>query len=92
MAKTQFLCSYLQSLCKFGLYVCLFPINVKTAEPIGPQLCVATKITPAGKEFMTIGQSKFNIFARLKMSTFPDIPVLKTIKKLKNNSQKVELK
>ena len=30
----------------FGLPVCLYPINVKTAEPIGPNIFRATQMTP----------------------------------------------
>ncbi len=30
----------------FCLFVCLYPINVKTAEPIGPKLCVIPHMTP----------------------------------------------
>ena len=29
------------------LGVCLYPINVKTAEPIGPTFCVGHQLTPA---------------------------------------------
>ena len=29
--------------------VCLFPINVKTAEPIGPKFCVGPHICPQGR-------------------------------------------
>ena len=29
------------------LFVCLYPINVKTAEPIGPKFCVGSRVTPA---------------------------------------------
>ena len=28
------------SIYKFSLNVCLYPINIKTAEPIGPNFCV----------------------------------------------------
>ena len=27
------------------LFLCLYPINVKTAEPIGPKICEATHMT-----------------------------------------------
>ena len=36
---------------KFGLSVCLYPINVKTAEPIGPKFCVRPHVTP-GKVYV----------------------------------------
>ena len=36
--------------CKISLYinfaVCLYPINVKTAEQIGPKFCVEPNMTP----------------------------------------------
>jgi len=39
-----------ESIYKFGLSVCLsvclYPINVKTAEPIGPKFCVGPHVTP----------------------------------------------
>ena len=35
--------------------VCLYPINVKTAEPIGPKFCLEPHVAP-GKVF---GQSDF---------------------------------
>ena len=44
-----------------NLFVCLFPINVKTAEPVGPQFCVATNITPAEKEFRPLGSQNLTI-------------------------------
>jgi len=34
-----------QSIYKFGLSVCLYPINVKTAEPIGPKFFVGHHVT-----------------------------------------------
>ena len=34
------------SIYKFGLSVCLYPINVKTAEPIGPKFFVGHLGTP----------------------------------------------
>ena len=38
------------SIFKFGLSVCLsvclYPINVKTAEPIGPNFFVGSRVTP----------------------------------------------
>ena len=46
--------SLLQSIYKFGLSVCLsvcpsvclYPINVETAEPIGPKFFVGSRVTP----------------------------------------------
>ena len=42
------------SIYKFGLsvclYVCLYPINVKTAEPIGPKFFVG-HLGPSGKVY-----------------------------------------
>ena len=38
--------SYLLSIYKFGLSVCLYPINVKTAEPIEPKFFVGPHMTP----------------------------------------------
>ena len=39
-----------QSIYKFSLsvclFVCLYPINVKTAEPIGPNFVVGPRVTP----------------------------------------------
>ena len=32
--------------CVHCLYICLNPINVKTAEPIGPKFCVGPHMTP----------------------------------------------
>jgi len=34
------------SIYKFGLSVCLYPINVETAEPIGPTFFVAPRVIP----------------------------------------------
>ena len=42
------------SIYKFGLsvclsvwvFVCLYPINVKSAEPIGPKFCVGPHVAP----------------------------------------------
>ena len=48
----------LSSIYKFGLSVCLYPINVKTAEPIGPKFFVGHLGTP-GKVYES---SKFQIF------------------------------
>ena len=57
---------FLSSIYKFGLsvclfvwlFVCLYPINVKTAEPIGPKFVVGHLGTP-GKVYES---SKFQIF------------------------------
>ena len=42
--------SHWTSIYKFGLsvclFVCLYPINVKTTEPIGPKFCVGHHVTP----------------------------------------------
>ena len=45
------------------LSVCLYPINVKTAEPIGPKFCVGPHVTP-GKVY---GWSNFQKFASIKI-------------------------
>ena len=37
---------WIQSIYKLSLSVCLYPINVKTAEPIGPKFCVGHHVTP----------------------------------------------
>ena len=29
-----------------SMFVCLYPTNVKTAEPIGPKFCVGPHLTP----------------------------------------------
>ena len=34
-----------KSIYKFGLSVCLYPTNVKTAEPMGPKFVVGYKVT-----------------------------------------------
>ena len=36
----------LSSIYKFGLSVCLYPKNIKTAEPIGPKFFVGSRMTP----------------------------------------------
>ena len=55
------------SIYKFGLSVCLsvrlYPINVKTAEPIGPKFFVGYHVTP-GKVY---GWSNFQKFASIKI-------------------------
>ena len=55
------------SIYKFGLFVwvfvCLYPINVKTAEPIGPKFFVGHLGTP-GKVYEW---SKFQIFVSIKI-------------------------
>ena len=48
---------------KFGLSVCLYPINVKTAEPIGPKFFVGHLGNP-GKVYEW---SKFQIFVSIKI-------------------------
>jgi len=45
------------------LSVCLYPINVKTAEPIGPKFCVGPHVAP-GKVYKW---SKFEKFASIKI-------------------------
>ena len=45
------------------LSVCLYPINVKTAEPIGPKFFVGSRVTP-GKVY---GSSNFQKFASIKI-------------------------
>jgi len=51
------------SIYKFGLSVCLYQINVKTAEPIGPKFFVGHLGTP-GKVYE---KSKFQIFVSIKI-------------------------
>ena len=48
------------------LFVCLYPINVKMAEPIGPTFFVAPRVTP-GKVY---GWSYFQKFASIKIRFF----------------------
>ena len=45
------------------LFVCLYPINVKTAEPIGPKFFVGHHVT-AGKVYEW---TKFKIFVSIKI-------------------------
>ena len=45
------------------LFVCLYPINIKTAEPIGPKFFVGSRGTP-GKVY---GGSIFKKFASIKI-------------------------
>ena len=45
------------------LFVCLYPINVKTAEPIGPKFFVGHHVT-TGKVYEW---SKFQIFVSIKI-------------------------
>ena len=52
---------YLYFACLFA--VCLYPINVKTAESIGPKLCVGPHMTPR----KGYGLSKFQKIASNKM-------------------------
>ena len=47
------------SIYKYSLSVCLYPINVKTAEPIRPKFCVGPQLAP-GKVYQL---SKFLKFA-----------------------------
>ena len=59
------------SVCLFGcllwcLSVCLYPINVKTAEPIGPKFFVGHHVTP-GKVY---GWSNYQKFASIKIRFF----------------------
>ena len=44
--------------------VCLFPLNVKTAELIGPKFCVGPHMTPPGKVYEW---SKFQKFVTNKI-------------------------
>ena len=37
---------YINLACLSVSSVCLYPINVKTAEPIGPKFCVGPHVTP----------------------------------------------
>ena len=63
--------SFVLSIYKFGLsvwvsvclFVCLYPINVKTAEPIGPKFFVGHIGTPG----MVYESSKFQIFVSIKI-------------------------
>ena len=41
------------------LFVCLYPINVKTTEPIGPKFVVGPRVIP-GKVFKNLLQPKFD--------------------------------
>ena len=41
----------------FCLSVCLYSIDVKTAEPPGPKICVQPRMTPAGR-FMDAQNNK----------------------------------
>ena len=45
------------------LFVCLYPKNIKTAEPIGPNFFVGSRVTP-GKVY---GWSNFQKFAFIKI-------------------------
>ena len=38
--------TYQVSIYKFSLEVCLYSINVKTADPIGPKFCVGPHVAP----------------------------------------------
>ena len=59
----NFSMSFILSIYKFGLSVCLYPINVKTAEPIGPKFFVGHLGTP-GKVYES---SKFQKFVSIKI-------------------------
>ena len=52
-----------KSIYKFGLSVCLYPINVKMAEPIGPKFLVGHHVT-TGKVYES---SKFQKFVSIKI-------------------------
>ena len=65
----------LTSIYKFGLSVCLYPINVKTAEPIGPNFFVGHLGTP-GKVYE---KSKFPIFVSIKIRSFLKILKIREI-------------
>ena len=58
---------WMSSIYKFGLSVCLsvclYPINVKTAEPIGPKFFVGHLGTPGN----VYESSKFQIFVSIKI-------------------------
>ena len=50
---------YTLFVCLFGLSVCLYPINVKTAKPIGPKFCVG-HVPMDDKIFKKFPATKFN--------------------------------
>ena len=54
-AKRPIRLVYQKSIFKFGLSVCLCPINVKTAEPIRPKFSVGPHVAPE----KVYGQSDF---------------------------------
>ena len=43
----------------FWCFVCLYPINVNVAKPIGTKLCVGPHMTPAGKVYECSKLQKF---------------------------------
>ena len=55
------------------LIVCLYPINVKTAELIGPKFFKGPHMTPGkvmdDKNFKTLPPTEFSIFIEFKKST-----------------------
>ena len=65
---SHFYCFLVQTLSiyKFALSVCLYPINVKTAEPIGPKFFVVPHVTMQGRlmndqNFKYLSPSKFDL-------------------------------
>ena len=52
-----------QSIYILCLSVCLYPINVKTAVPIGPKFCVEPHVTPGN----VYEWSKFKSYASIKI-------------------------
>ena len=58
------LCLFVQTNEIYILFVGLYPINVKTAEPIGPKLVVASHKTPGkfidGHNLKNLQQKRFN--------------------------------
>ena len=63
--KLIHICLYTLLVC---LSACLYPINVKTAEPIGPKFCVGLCMPP-GKVYEKICLQLNQIFTKLKEST-----------------------
>ena len=49
------------SIHKFSLFVCLYPINVKTAEPIGPKFCVGPRVYLIFYEEKMLTEPQFKI-------------------------------
>ena len=56
---------------KFNLLVCLYPINVYTAEPIKPKFCVVPRMTPrkiyGGSKLQKLCPKDFDFCKILKM-------------------------